>query len=225
MRAMREPASGIRKYNRKTRREVSRRQERVSFKQVFVRGLSPLQMRAVDEYFVNGYDRRLAAKAVGYKSYQNLFDKPEVVAEIKRRVEAINKRYEVDADWIAQQYVKIAMSDIGDLLVIDEATGKAFYDLRKLDHHHRAAIKSFVVETYNEGRGPNAVEVKKHKIEFHDKLAALNALARMQGMFNDRMTVTHELTIVDALQAGRERLGKRRQKVIEADFEEVAEDE
>ena len=85
-----------------------------------------------------------------------------------------------------------------------------------------AAIGEVTVETYKEGRGDDAQEVKRVRVKPYSKDSALVALARIFGMFNDNITVNDGgVTIEERLARGRKRIEKDAPKTIDADYEEV----
>ena len=72
----------------------------------------------------------------------------------------------------------LGRSNLQDTLVNGDTTADVVASLRDMDRRHAAAIKSLTVDYYNEGSGDDAREVKRVKIELHDKRGALAELRR-----------------------------------------------
>lgn len=174
--------------------------------------LEPRHLIAVNQ-FLKGANKRDSLKYAGYsKSYADktpgeVFDRPEVVAEIKRRQEMMAKRADVDADWVIERLKAIASANLDSIMEIQE-DGSARYNLKLLTPEMSVALGEMSVDTYSEGRGPNSRAVKRMKIKQLDKLRALEMLARTLGLFDDKMTVKGEMSIVERLNRGRHRAGK-----------------
>lgn len=175
------------------------------------KGISPQQLLAVDHYFACGFNKREALLRAGYSEKtaegnpHSVFNHPFVVAEVERRQKELAKKNNVTAERIVQEFAKIGFSNLGDLVEVNP-DGSAYLDMRKITPEQRAALSEFTVDEYEEGRGEGAVAVKKFKIKFHDKKGALDSLARHLGMFNDKVEVSGELSIVERLQRGRDRV-------------------
>lgn len=123
-----------------------------------------------------GYNKR-SARTIG----SELFAKPHIKAEIERRVEATIDRYEISADRIARELASIAFGSIDDYIVVQD-DGSAIVDLVGTTKRQLSALASFEVEEYIEGRGLDAVRVKRTKIKPSDKQAALMNLAKLRRM-------------------------------------------
>lgn len=168
--------------------------------------------RVLDAWFANGCrSKRNALMAAGFEpSSLRIFNLPEVRAEIDRRLTMRMGWVEALTDErIIAEYAKIAFSSLGDLLEVAE-DGSAYLDLASMSVEQRAAVAEYTVETYTEkeiGEGGEATEhpVKRSKIKFHDKKAALDALARIRGMFKDKVEVHGAVSLIEKVQAARQR--------------------
>ena len=167
--------------------------------------------RLVDCYFdpaVNLNETK-AAKMAGYKTADKyafkLFRRPEVREEIERRQEISRKKFEVDEEWVIRRVMALADASLGDIkLILDQNDG----DLSKLTHEQRYSLSEIAEEVYVEGRGEGARDVKKQRVKVADKLNALIALMRRLGLFKDEVTVKGEVSLIDRIQAGRNRLAR-----------------
>ena len=82
--------------------------------------MTPAQRRFVDEYLIDldaqnaairsGYSKKNAAQQ-GYK----LRHKPEIAAEIEKRVAERSERTQFDADWVLKRLADEALADLADL--------------------------------------------------------------------------------------------------------------
>jgi len=179
--------------------------------------LSDKQALAVHEYFMNGFNQGKALIAAGYSEAtartrpQSVFDRPSVREEIRRRQANMAKKFEVDHEWVLKQLVDVAGAKLTDILVVQE-DGSAIVDLNLLTPEMSTALAEFTVEEYNEGRGAEARAVKKIRVKPADKLRALEMIARHLGMFNDKLELSGEMSLVERLQKGRQRARTRNAK-------------
>jgi phage terminase small subunit len=175
-----------------------------------MREVSERYLKLVDEYFANGFNKRQAMRTCGFseksiEGYQHrLFNHPDVLKEIDRRRQSMVRKTDVTRERIIQEYAKIAFANFGDLLEINE-DGTAVLDLAGMNDEQRAALSEFQVDEYKDGKGEDAREVKKYKVKFHDKKAALDALAKIMGYATDKVEVSGELSLIDRILAGRKR--------------------
>lgn len=178
------------------------------------RKMNPRHRQVVDLWFGNGFNKAKALKDAGYsesvsKSGCNqIFKRKDVKQYILHKQELLKKKFEVTEESVTAELAKLAFSNMGDLLVVQE-DGSAYIDFNLMTPEQRAALAEFTVEQYMEGRGEGAMPVKKTKIKFADKKGSLELLGRKLGMFNDKLKVDlHDTTIADRLRAGRLRVNK-----------------
>lgn len=176
-------------------------------------GLSPKHQAAVDAYFANGFNQAEALKAAGYSentaetAQHSVFGRDDVRAEIERRQKKLAEKSEVTVDRVVKELAKIGFANFGDLITVQE-DGTAFLDFTALTAEQRAVISEFQVDEYKEGRGEDARDVKKVKVKFADKKAALELLGRFLGMFKDKVELEAGPGLVERLMAGRQRVKK-----------------
>jgi len=115
---------------------------------------------------------------------------------IKTRVdEAHRARIEssrATADDILRELEYVAFSRITDVLEWDADGCTTFIESSDLPPAHRAAIQSIEVEHETRQQGEDVVSKVKKKVSQHSKLRALDQLARMHGLYQDKMEVSHE---------------------------------
>jgi hypothetical protein len=183
-------------------------------------GLSETHAAVIDAWFANGCrSKRAACRTAGMhgNSAPDVFARPAVLAEIKRRRERIAEKLEITEDWIKQELGHIATARLGDLLEIQE-DGSAWIDLSSMTDGQKAALAEYHVETYQVpgAEDEEGYTVKKSRIKLHDKKGALDSLARIMGMNNDKLAVTVGLTLAEKVQQSRLRL--RQETTIEGEL-------
>jgi phage terminase small subunit len=171
------------------------------------------QHRAViDAYFANGcVSQRRALRECGYAETtavgnpHSVFQRDDVRAEIDRRHKLQSRRRDITEDNIKAEYAKVAFASLGDLLEVNE-DGSAYLDMAKITEDQKAALAEYQVESYTDKEdGGEGVKVKKSRIKFHSKLAALDSLARIMGMFKDKVEVSGTMSLVERIAKARER--------------------
>lgn len=148
------------------------------------------------------------AESTAKTDAQYVFDKPEVKAEIKRRQDMAGKRAAINEDWIVERLRRIAEAELGDVLSFDE-DGTPSFDMTKMTPEMRYALTGVKVRKYNKGRGPEAEPVVEITPQLADKLRALEMLAKYLGMFTEKIELTADDSLMEALRKGRKRAAAR----------------
>lgn len=164
---------------------------------------SEKHMEVIDNYFQNGRDKRRAIIDAGYSEstalgHHVIFKREDVMREINRREKKLARRYGVTEDKITEEIAKLAFTSMGDFIKIDPDTGLPQLDLKNATHEQLAALTDLKAT-------PAGIQFK-----LGEKLAALDKLARINGMYDDQVTVLGAEDAVARLQAGRARMNKRR---------------
>ncbi len=158
-----------------------------------VMALTDKQKRFVEEYIVDlnatqaairaGYSKKTARQA----GAENL-SKPVIQTVLKAAMDAQSKRTKISADAVLAEYARIAFADIRDAVEFGGGTVtiKASSELPD----DVAAALSEVSRT-----------AQGLRVKFHSKIAALEALARHMGLFNDKLHVGGELSVKPDLAA------------------------
>jgi phage terminase small subunit len=94
------------------------------------------------------------------------------------------EKYAVTTERLVAELARIGFSNIEDYLTID-SNGEPKIDLAKATRDEKSVISEIMVDTYMDGRGEDAREVRRVRIKLHDKIAALNSLGRHLGLFAD----------------------------------------
>lgn len=145
--------------------------------------LNPAQIHFCRRYAVHGSGVRASREAGFNPHYYVGALKNEFFIQVigHYRQKRANK-FNVDADRVIAELCKIAFGNIGDFVEI-ERDGTPRIDCSDVGHDELAAVAEITQDTYYEGRGEEAVAVKKTKIKFHNKVAALEQLARRFNLF------------------------------------------
>lgn len=140
--------------------------------------MTPKQQRFVEEYLIDlngtqaairaGYGPRRASESAR-RTLKNL----EVADAIAAGMRAKRRRAEISADRVIEEYARIAFADIAEFVRFGP-DGMEILEVAALSKEQTAAIAE-VTESKTQ-RGGTV------RFKLHDKLAALNALARHLGM-------------------------------------------
>ena len=149
--------------------------------------LTAKQQRFVDEFLVDlnasqaairaGYSRKTAAQ-IGHENLK----KPEVAAAIASRQQALQAKLEVTQERVIAELAKIGFANMADYMRAGPG-GDPYLDFSALTRDQAAALQEVTTDTYVEGGGEEAREVKRVKFKLADKRAALVELGRHLGLF------------------------------------------
>jgi phage terminase small subunit len=104
----------------------------------------------------------------------------EAVAEL---VEERSKRAQLSADQIMEELSKLAFVNMDDYMRVGE-NGDPFVDLTAATRAHKAGLIAFECHDYKDGRGEDALDVRKVSIKINSaKFAALLKLGEHVGLF------------------------------------------
>lgn len=87
---------------------------------------------------------------------------------------------------VLQELSKLGRSSIKNVVVGGDTTDELVDSVRDLPDEHAATVKSLTVESYMEGSGDDAREVKRVKIELHDKRGPLRDLAQHYSLLTEK---------------------------------------
>lgn len=163
--------------------------------------LTPKQQRFVEEYLIDlnatkaairaGYSEK-TAKEIGSENLA----KPNIAKAIQEAQNKRAERTEITQDMVLQELAKIGFSNMLDYMTKTDS-GDLVPDFSTLTRDQAAAISEITVETYTEGRGEDAEEVKRVKFKLGDKRAALVDMGRHLGMFKDKIEHSGKIEISD----------------------------
>jgi phage terminase small subunit len=149
------------------------------------RGLSERQQQFVTEYLVDfnaaraairaGY-RPTSARATGSRNLRRPAVRAAIAAAQAPRLAAL----ELSAEEVLRELARVARANLLDYMRIDDK-GMPDVDLAGLTRDRAAAIRDIEVESFGEGKR----ERRRIRFKMHDKLAALDRLARHYGLFRE----------------------------------------
>lgn len=90
---------------------------------------------------------------------------------------------------VLQELSKLGRSSIQNVVVRGDDTEDVIESLRDMSPEHAATVQELTIETYVEGAGDNARDVKRVKVKLHDKRGPLRDLAQHYKL----LTENHEL--------------------------------
>lgn len=113
---------------------------------------------------------------------RGLIERPLVRAAITERINDIASANELTPHRVVKEWMAIAFSSLGDYMDIGEdgLPGGPTFDLTKCTPEQLSAIKSFEIE--ETGGGLQRPSRRKIKIILHDKIAGLDALAKLMAL-------------------------------------------
>lgn len=190
-----------------------------------VNGLDPKQLLCVNEFFTNGFNQTAAARAIYGESRagRNVFKNPKVQAEVKRRLQrleqqrfndiaTVRERYKVTKQRLYEEYARIAFAPL---------VGNAKKEYNEETGHWEEVIE--ITEEQAEIGATTPVEAR-------DKRAALDSLAKLEGLFIDKVEVSDNREIRQNLIAGRQRVAgllpeAQPDDAVDAEFKTVEDEE
>lgn len=156
--------------------------------------LTPKQERFVAEYLIDLNATQAAIRA-GYSAKTaeqqgpRLLGNVGVAAAIQKGQEQRAKKLEISAERVLDELVKLGFSNMADYMRVG-ADGDPALDFGSLTRDQAAALQEVTVETFMDGGGFSAREVKRVKFKLADKRAALVDIGRHLGMFEDKLKVS-----------------------------------
>lgn len=152
--------------------------------------ITPKQQRFVEEYLedLNGTQAAIRAgyskKSAG-RFAQELLLKTHIQEAVSQAKAKRSERTGITQDNVLKELAKIGFSNMLDYVTVTEG-GDIVTDFSTLTRHQAAAISEVTVETYMEGKGDAAEEVKRVRFKLGDKRAALVDMGRHLGMFPNK---------------------------------------
>ena len=118
-----------------------------------------------------------------------LLKKDHIQAALRARRQSLAIESGVTAQDVLNELKKVAFANMDDYMSVDDE-GAPYLDLSTLTRDQAAAISEANTERYVEGKGKDAMPVKKAKVKLHDKISALVNLGKHLGLFADRQEHT-----------------------------------
>lgn len=124
------------------------------------------------------YSPRTAANI----AWQILNQDEEAQARLKELTAGAAEKAEIEAADVMREIAKVGFASLEHYIQITD-DGDAYVDLSKATSAQLAALSEITTDTYMDGHGEDAREVKKVKIKMADKLKALEKLGQRFGLW------------------------------------------
>jgi phage terminase small subunit len=112
----------------------------------------------------------------------------EILGKQESRELAVNQRaverLAISKESVAKEFALVGKANLMDFTELDQ-DGHRILNLDNVTRDQMAAVASMSVDYYVEGKGKEALKVKRVKVTMHPKVAALEKLARMFGWIVD----------------------------------------
>lgn len=157
------------------------------------RALTGKQTLFVAEYLVDLNAKQAAIRA-GYKPgyarqiANNNLKHEGIRAAIAKAQAPRLARLDMDAEAVLVELARIARANVLDYMRIGE-DGAPVVDFARLDRESAAALSEVTVEEFARGSGKDRRDMRRTRFRLHDKLAALDKLARHFGLMRERMSL------------------------------------
>ena len=158
--------------------------------------LKPIHKILIDNYFECGFSQVEAVRRTGYKGNPNnwtgmLFARPEIKAEIKRRMDKIEAKHDLTIDKLLEKLTRQVEAPLilAKYVYVTE-DGKLDYNFTGAPPEDIALLAGFVSDVYLEGRGEGAKKVKKFKVDMLNPYEAMDRIAKLKGWYIDKKELT-----------------------------------
>lgn len=169
--------------------------------------LDPRHRRAIN-YYLKGHTKKQAAEKAGFSKWsaQDIFNRADVIAEIERRTRLLEKKTQMDLEWILDKLRTIVEAEPGELIEVDEQ-GRPSLDWRNMSPTLKKAISKLSVTEQHSGKkyGRSKVQVS---FDTYDRLAALREIATLLGLRTEQTKIQVEQDIISRLTKTRDRLAQ-----------------
>ncbi|MCH7295459.1 terminase small subunit [Acinetobacter higginsii] len=154
--------------------------------------LTAKQQLFIDEYLIDLNATQAAIRA-GY-SPRTAYSKGQKLTkilsvQISEAQTNRSKRTQITQDMVLSELAKIGFSNMLDYVSVTNG-GDLAPDFSAITRDQAAAIGEVTIDQYMEGKGEDAVMVKRTKFKLSDKRAALVDMGRHLGMFKDKVELT-----------------------------------
>ena len=165
------------------------------------RKITNKQQRFCEEYLID-LNAAEAARRAGYSSkradqigYENL-RKPELAALIRQLMAKRAERTRISADAVLQEIARIAFANMGDYVIEFGQKPMKLVRYEDIPSEKKAAIAEMTETTTKEG--------VNRRFKLHDKLKALDMLAKHLGLYEPNDGSRSETTAADLAEALKE---------------------
>jgi len=147
---------------------------------------------------------RASAQHVGWRLLQRVWVREKIVEYRKAAMEQLG----TSEQEVLGHLVTIMRGNIMDYMVKTEDGRNFMTDVSRMTYQEAGAVKSVTVEEYTEGSGEEARQVKRTKLEMHDKGGSIEKIMkklRMYDVLGDALAGMGQRTALPATVADTER--------------------
>jgi phage terminase small subunit len=155
-----------------------------------------------DEYEEDDPNRRFK----GTQRANRILARPHVRSYIAFIQETMKKQLAVNQGNVLQELAKLGYANMSDFVVLQH-DGTPQFDISGLTRAQSAAIQEMTIDTYMDGAGDDAKEVKSVKVKLAPKIAALDLLGKHLKLFTD-VIQTDSVSTGDLIRERRQRRRK-----------------
>lgn len=141
-------------------------------------------------YALNGGNASKAARESGFSAWyaaNQLVKNSLIIAEVNRYRASRAKKFDISADRILSELSRVAFGTLGDFLTLTK-DGTPIIDCSEIGDAEMAALSEITQDIYYERTGPDpddTTPVKKTKLKMHNKVQALDMLARIFKLYGE----------------------------------------
>lgn len=175
-------------------------------------------LRCAKEYCRNGFNKTMALEKVYRYSHRTatqntwrIFSHPVTMNEVERLLKMANDRLEMGPERVLQLLGLYAEAGLALAKFKKVHEGDLYWDFTDATEEELLLVNQLETAEYTEGRGPDARQIKKFKIGHSDPLTAIDKLARVYGMYDDKVKLSGELSLIDRINAGQKRAGSKKE--------------
>ena len=137
-----------------------------------------------------------AAAKTGFSRLLNNADFKARLAYLDSRVtEKVVERAAITTEQVLEELAKIGFANMQDYARVT-GDGEPYIDLSEMTRDQAAAVQSFAIEDYKEGRGKDARDIRKVTFKLHDKRSALVDIGKHLGMFVEKVEHSGKVDLV-----------------------------
>lgn len=130
----------------------------------------------------------------------------------------LRERLDVTKENVLDELARLAHSNFADFVVLQE-DGTPQFDTSALNRDQWAAVQEMTIDTYMDGSGDDAKQVRSVKVKLAPKIGPLEALGKHMKLFTEVVEVGSLTDYAAAMNEARQAKRKRQQHEENADNE------
>ena len=128
----------------------------------------------------------------------------------------LRERLDVTKENVLDELARLAHSNFADFVVLQE-DGTPQFDTSRLNRDQWAAVQEMTIDTYMDGRGDDARQVRSVKVKLAPKIGPLEALGKHMKLFTEVVEVGTLTDYAAAMNQARQARRKRQSKHEESE--------